>query len=159
MATRTDEKANVQGKHGLAYKLDTQTLKYKPVPQKRKYGTSYKVDTQADFAEKALDNYLSYNEDKIMEALDGDEAVFDAKKHEAYNALYDYDTLDHDEGDLEAILNNIFEIGNSSGPLFDDEDDDEYEYEKMAKNYPLIFGDNNPTGIANPADYLRNNND
>lgn len=115
------------------------------------------MNTQVDFAEKKLNDYLSYNEDKIMEALDGNEAVFDAKKQEALDVIYNYDTMEHDEGDLEAILNSIFEIGNSSGPLFDDEDDDEYE--KMAKNYPLIFGDNNPTGIANPADYLRNNND
>ena len=108
--------------------------------------------TQTDFAEKALNDYLEYNKDKIMEALDGDETLFDAKKQKALEELYNYDALDHDEGDVDLLLNRIFELDALAG---DTDNDNDHELEDLDNDYDAWKKYYGPDGMASPAEVLQ----
>lgn len=131
MKTQTGfaEKASVQGKHSLEYKLDPQTLKYRLYPQKGRHAASYKVDTKTDDAEKLLNKFLRHNKDKIMKAFDGDEAVFDAVSSDAYSALRDILDNGKDNIDIDRVLKSIFRLDIDEDPETDPETDpDDYLY-------------------------------
>ena len=85
--------------------------------------------TKADWAEQIVDEFIKDNDNRLESYTDEDIARM---RNNALEAMFNYDTLDNDEGNIERVLSDCFELS-----------DEEYTCDEFAN------------GDKDLADYLR----